>query len=136
MELTEAVNYLKDKIKGADFTNSNYSDCVDVEAIKAVVNYIDQTTVLTKTNYFKDSDTKVGNKYIVEIAQEYVQDYPTHLYKDSLLTAPKKLYRVVGFNSLVFDEAGLTKLTPLDVALEKSFDDGYNKAIQEERASI
>ena len=131
MELTEAINYLKDKIKGAEFTNSDYSDCVDIEAIKAVVNYIDQTTALTKTNYFKDSDTKVGNKYIIEIAQEYVPDYPTKLCKDSLAEAPKKLYRVVGFNSLVFDEKGLSKLTPLDVALDYAYDTGYKEGIEE-----
>ena len=133
MTTHDAIKHIKEKIESAKYTDNSYIDCVNVEALETVLDLCKNLDINLSTF---GTESKVGKKYMIEIAQEYVQDYPTHLYKDSLLTAPKKLYRVAGFNSLVFDEAGLTKLTPLDIALEKSFDDGYNKAIQEERASM
>ena len=74
---------------------------------------------------------RVGEKYIIEIAQELDADM-TCLYKDSLGKVPRKLYRAVGFNSLVFDDEGLKKLEKIDGdASSKSYSDGYNKGLED-----
>ena len=53
------------------------------------------------------NDSKVGNKYIIEIEQEY----SANMRKGSSdIVEPVKLYKAKGFNSLVFDEQGLNKL--------------------------
>lgn len=71
--------------------------------------------------------SKIGDKYIIEIAQEYDADMG-HLYKDGLDKVPRKLYRITGFNSLVFDEAGLEKLQKIDGNIaEWHFNDGYEQ---------
>ena len=46
-----------------------------------------------------------GRQYIIELEEAYIAD--------SVNSTPKYLYRVKGFNSLVFDEEGLAKLTSL-----------------------
>lgn len=52
-------------------------------------------------------DSKVGNKYVIEIEQEY----SANMRKGSSdIVEPVKLYKAKGFNSLVFDEQGLDKL--------------------------
>lgn len=49
----------------------------------------------------------VGRKYVIEIEQEY----SANMRKGSNdIVAPIKLYKAKGFNSLVFDEQGLSKL--------------------------
>ena len=49
----------------------------------------------------------VGRKYVIEIEQEY----SANMRKGSSdMVKPIKLYKVKGFNSLVFDEQGLDKL--------------------------
>ena len=53
------------------------------------------------------NDSKVGNKYVIEIEQEY----SANMRKGSNdIVEPVKLYKAKGFNSLVFDEQGLNKL--------------------------
>lgn len=53
------------------------------------------------------NDSKVGNKYVIEIEQEY----SANMRKGSSdIVEPVKLYKAKGFNSLVFDEQGLDKL--------------------------
>lgn len=53
------------------------------------------------------NDSKVGNKYVIEIEQEY----SANMRKGSNdIVEPVKLYKAKGFNSLVFDEQGLDKL--------------------------
>lgn len=70
---------------------------------------------------------EVGDKYIIEIAQVLNADM-SHLYKDSLGKVPKKLYRVFGFNSLVFDEQGLEKLDKINTGVEQYYyEEGYKK---------
>lgn len=51
---------------------------------------------------------KVGDKYIVEIEEVLERNLPS----DGTLPfdPPTRLYRINGFNSLVFDEHGLSKL--------------------------
>lgn len=71
--------------------------------------------------------SKIGDKYIIEIAQEYDANMK-NLYKDSLGEVPRKLYRIAGFNSLVFDEKGLEKLQKIDGNIaEWHFNDGYEQ---------
>ena len=49
----------------------------------------------------------VGRKYVIEIEQEY----SANMRKGSSdIVAPVKLYKAKGFNSLIFDEQGLSKL--------------------------
>lgn len=50
-------------------------------------------------------------KYVIEIEQQYgaCTSKETHM-----TVPPMHLYKVKGFDSLVFDEKGLDKLTPLD----------------------
>jgi len=49
---------------------------------------------------------KEGARYVIEIEEVYVS---THVG-----LKPERLYRVKGFNSLVFDEEGLKKLIPYE----------------------
>lgn len=49
---------------------------------------------------------EVGKKYVVEIEEIYVAVTPD--------ATPQRLYRIRGFNSLVFDDAELKKLTPIE----------------------
>lgn len=51
---------------------------------------------------------KVGDKYIIEIEEVLERNLPS----DGTLPfdPPTRLYRIKGFNSLVFDEHGLSKL--------------------------
>ena len=52
-------------------------------------------------------NSKVGRKYVIEIEQEY----SANMRKGSSdIVEPVKLYKAKGFNSLVFDEQGLSKL--------------------------
>jgi len=54
------------------------------------------------------------SKYIIEIEEEpYVR------------RGENALYRAKGFNSLVFDQFGLDKLTPLDKELEEAYQKGF-----------
>ena len=46
-------------------------------------------------------------QFIIEVEDIYVN------YSKSSNDAPEHLYRIKGFNSLVFDEEGLSKLTSL-----------------------
>lgn len=53
----------------------------------------------------------MGKKYVIELEEEpFVSSEPGEY---------KKLYRVEGFNSLVFDEEGLKRLTPYEEAETK-----------------
>lgn len=58
------------------------------------------------------------SKYIIEI-----EDEP--FVRLSALFGEEGLYRAKGFNSLVFDQFGLDKLTPLDKELEEAYQRGY-----------
>ena len=57
-------------------------------------------------------------KYIIEI-----EDEP--FVRLSALFGEEGLYRAKGFNSLVFDQFGLDKLTPLDKELEEAYQKGF-----------
>lgn len=54
----------------------------------------------------------MGKKYIIEL-----EDKPLCVFDKETHTYFPMLYRVKGFNSLVFDEEGLKKLTPADSVL-------------------
>lgn len=58
-------------------------------------------------------------KYVIEIEDEA-------FFRGSALYGQDTLFRAKGFKSLVFDENGLKKLTPLDDVIEKA----VNKAIE------
>ena len=62
----------------------------------------------------------VGNKYIIEIEEAYAPIQRIGTQRDLPL-----LYRVKGFNSLVFDEEGLNKLEKYDP--DKEYDRGYEQ---------
>lgn len=66
----------------------------------------------------------MGTKYIIE-----VEDKPFELLSEDGLTS-EKLFRVKGFNSLVFDWNGLNMLTPytepdLEQVRKEAYEDGY-----------
>lgn len=65
----------------------------------------------------------IGDKYIIEVEEVYI---PADDSKDC--NSPSKLYRIKGFNSLVFDENGLSKIERADEEKEKSYEDGLNDA--------
>lgn len=50
---------------------------------------------------------KVGSKFILEVEEIYVSSSDDD-------STPERLYRMKGFNSLVFDEDGIQKLTPIE----------------------
>jgi len=69
----------------------------------------------------------MGTKYIIE-----VEDKPFELLSEDGFTS-EKLFRVKGFNSLVFDWNGLNKLTPytepdLEQVRKEAYDEGYDDA--------
>ena len=64
------------------------------------------------------------SKYIIEI-----EDKP--FVRLSALFGEEGLYRAKGFNSLVFDQFGLDKLTPLDKELEEAYQKGYDTGSHE-----
>lgn len=72
---------------------------------------------------------KVGQKFVVEIESAYK-------FAIGSTTGPALLYRIKGFNSLVFDEDGLDKLVPVGSVpeLALSFDKGLETADQTYRA--
>ena len=51
----------------------------------------------------------MGKKYVIEL-----EDKPLCVFDEDAQTYFPRLYRVKGFNSLVFDQTGLDKLTPLE----------------------
>lgn len=53
-----------------------------------------------------DCIMKEGMRYVIEIEEVYVSAHAG--------SKPERLYRVKGFNSLVFDEEGLKKLIPYE----------------------
>ena len=59
----------------------------------------------------------MNRKYIVELVDTFTTNGNN----------PTALYRVKGFNSLVFDDEGIRKLTPLEGYLQEEFDKGYWK---------
>lgn len=59
---------------------------------------------------------KAGDKFIIEIGEEYESEFlKTNIEADKeQKESPVNLYRIRGFNSLVFDENGLKELTKYD----------------------
>lgn len=62
----------------------------------------------------------MGKKYVIEL-----EDVP---FVNDLTFLNERLYRVKGFKSLVFDENGLEKLTPIDDALREAEIKGQDEA--------
>ena len=66
------------------------------------------------------------SKYIIEI-----EDEPFGRNDDpNIPHGMDELYRAKGFNSLVFDQVGLDKLTPLDKALSNELGEAYQKGYE------
>ena len=73
----------------------------------------------------------MGTKYIIE-----VEDKPFELLSEDGFTS-EKLFRVKGFNSLVFDWNGLNMLTPYtEPNLERVKKEAYDKGAIDERERI
>ena len=74
---------------------------------------------------------KVRDKFIIEIGEKYETTalYISQIGEKSLDT-PNNLYRIKGFNSLVFDENGLDKLVPLDKCRPSWYDEIYSKGYE------
>lgn len=72
----------------------------------------------------------VGKKYIIEIEAMYGANAPKGMSGQTL--PPIHLYRVKGFNSLVFDDEGLKRLEELDEdALVGNWERGYKQGLNE-----
>ena len=72
---------------------------------------------------------KTGDKFIIEISDEYDLSVETMQdITDDNLTAPQTLYRIKGFNSLVFDENGLDKLEKYEDTYQRGLNDAWNVA--------
>lgn len=70
---------------------------------------------------------QVGDKFIVEIGEKYNYAEPTENAEQE--ESPMVLYRIKGFNSLVFDENGLDRLIRYDSAQDAAYDDGFEAGI-------
>jgi len=68
---------------------------------------------------------KVGDKFIIEIGGEYPEN-PFENGENG--KAPTILYKIKGFNSLVFDEKGLDRLEKAENLERLAYDRGYSKA--------
>ena len=69
----------------------------------------------------------MGDKYILEL-----EDKPLCVFDEDTQTYFPRLHRVKGFNSLVFDQNGLDKLTPyiepdMEKVRKEAYDKGYSK---------
>lgn len=68
---------------------------------------------------------KVGDKFVIEIGGEYPEN-PFENGENG--KAPTMLYKIKGFNSLVFDENGLDRLEKAKNLERLAYDEGYSKA--------
>ena len=68
-----------------------------------------------------------GDKFVIEIECAY---------KPQGDTEPKRLYKIKGFNSLVFDENGLDKLRPFQSEWSDAYEAGYDKGFEDLREKI
>ena len=70
-------------------------------------------------------DEVMTNKYIIEVEETYVS---ADSYEETSKVRPEKLYRIKGFNSLVFDESGWNKLT--EYHEDEPVEDNYPKSVR------
>ena len=68
----------------------------------------------------------MGKKYVIEFEEK-----PFYKMQRRGTSETEKLWRVKGFNSLVFDENGIKKLTPLDDTLELAKHEVYGNGFNE-----
>lgn len=73
------------------------------------------------------SKYKVGDKFIIEIAEIY----ENILNGIDALATSEPLYKIKGFNSLVFDENGLDKLEKSKESLPIPYSEAYRKGMNE-----
>lgn len=77
----------------------------------------------------------MGKKYVIEFEEK-----PFYKMQRRGTSETEKLWRVKGFNSLVFDENGIKKLTPLDDALKLAKDEvwgtGFNEGYEVGRINL
>ena len=73
----------------------------------------------------------MGKKYVIEFEEKPFHKLQRRVTSD---LEQEVLWRVKGFNSLVFDENGIKKLTPLEDTLELAkhevYDNGFNKGYE------
>lgn len=72
------------------------------------------------------SKYNAGDKFIIEIGEEYETSMKFGLEENS----PVELFKIKGFNSLVFDDNGLDKLQKYDEA-QIPYSEAYNKGLQD-----
>lgn len=73
------------------------------------------------------NNSKVGNRYVIEIEQEYGANTRKG---SSDIVEPVKLYKAKGFNSLVFDEQGLSKLKNITDQAEEDCEKARQQAYE------
>lgn len=67
-------------------------------------------------------------KYVIEI-----EDKPLFYYDKDTSTYFPRVHKAIGFNTLVFDEEGLKRLTPIGMVTDAAHDDGYTKGYEQAR---
>lgn len=72
---------------------------------------------------------KVGDKFIIEIAEVYENVLSDVDVFEATTSEP--LYRIKGFNSLVFDKNGLDKLEKLKESLPIPYSEAYKKGMND-----
>ena len=75
------------------------------------------------------SKYKVGDKFIIEIAEVYENVLSSVDVFEAATSEP--LYRIKGFNSLVFDKNGLDKLEKLKESLPIPYSEAYKKGMSD-----
>ena len=68
-------------------------------------------------------DYKVGDQFVIEIGEAFYND----LYAGESTGGCKTLYKVKGFNSLVFDREGLDRLKKVDEVRPTDYMYGYKR---------
>ena len=68
----------------------------------------------------------IGDKFIIEIDEKYIRN---NIPTDASNINPDYLYKIKGFNSLVFDEVGISKLKKMPDISEtlNDYHEGYRK---------
>ena len=75
------------------------------------------------------STYKVGDKFIIEIAEVYENELSGIDVFEAATSEP--LYRIKGFNSLVFDKNGLDKIEKIKPTLTVPYSEAYEKGMND-----
>lgn len=73
------------------------------------------------------NEYKAGDKFVIEIKEIY-ENVLSNAFEDDI---PKQLYRVKGFESLVFNKDGLDKLEKVKSSLPVPYSEAYKKGMND-----